>query len=349
MKRKIGVATITLVLTLSTNTLCFAPKSNNFIYKTLTESLLIEKIDWQAKYFGSTPSEPKDGIEKKLKIIKGENFSPKTLHVRNTKKTKKRIRKSKWHSDKIVLQNIKIDAQTTIFKAEENQIKQLDFNRNEIKDEISSAFILKKMEDLEVENIRWKLIELNGNPIKENAASHYLIFHSIDGNLEAKAGCNEILCKYEIKKGSKLILKTGISTQMGCPEGNIETEFKKALFSANNISINNKTLSLNKDKMAPLARFEFAANLENNWFIGKTFIQQPMTTNNGVLPKMAFLKFKTKTSVSLKIGNVISRMTATIKENQIILKGKSLETKFIFSVINNEYLQDENGVKWIPK
>ena len=44
------------------------------------------------------------------------------------------------------------------------------------------------------------------------------------------------------------------STMMACPD-NIEDEFKKILYTTDNLSTDGQTLSLNKARMAPLARF----------------------------------------------------------------------------------------------
>lgn len=349
MTRKIRMATILLTLTLITSTISFAQTGKKKSIKTKTQSSAMANLDWQGKYFGITPCASCDGIETTLTLAKGNNFRLTTLYIRTTEKLETINGKFKWNGNKIVLQNIKSGTRPTMFKVEENQIKQLDLKGNEIKGELWGAYVLKKMGNTEVENKRWKLIELNGNPIKENAETHYIIFHSPEGNLEAKAGCNQIANTYEIKNNTQLKITAGFSTLMACPEGNVENEFKEALLNADNLSINNKTLSLNKSRMAPLARFEFAENLGNSWFIGKTFIQQGITTNDPELGGNAFLKFNTKTNVSLKTGDIVAQMTASFEGDEIILEDKSLNISRTFTVINNEYLQDEKGIKWIVK
>jgi heat shock protein HslJ len=108
-----------------------------------------------------------------------------------------------------------------------------------------------------VEDKKWKLTALNGNPISGTADTHYLILHGKDKLIEASAGCNVLSYQYEIKDGLQFSIKvgSGISTKMACPD-NTEEVFKAAIISANNLSVSGNTLSLNKDKNAPLATFE---------------------------------------------------------------------------------------------
>src|SRR5690606_24721976 len=71
----------------------------------------------------------------------------------------------------------------------------------------------------QVEDKRWKLVELYGKPVSESAETHYIIFHSKDKQLEAKAGCNMLLNTYQINNQYQLGITPGISTKMACPDG----------------------------------------------------------------------------------------------------------------------------------
>lgn len=108
-----------------------------------------------------------------------------------------------------------------------------------------------------VEDKRWKLIELYGKPVSESAETHYIIFHSKDKKLEAKAGCNMLRNPYQISNQYQLAITPGISTKMACPDG-LENDLIKAMAEADNLSVSDTNLSLNKARMAPLARFELS-------------------------------------------------------------------------------------------
>ena len=106
-----------------------------------------------------------------------------------------------------------------------------------------------------IEDKRWQLTELFGKPVKGTPESHYIIFHSKERRVEAKANCNIMLRNYTIKNEFRLKIEQGISTMMACPD-DMEKELAQVLDQADNCSSDGKTLSLNKARMAPLARFE---------------------------------------------------------------------------------------------
>ncbi len=112
-----------------------------------------------------------------------------------------------------------------------------------------------ELSNKEVEDKKWKLVELNGQKVEGDAESHYIIFHSENNKLEAKAGCNMMSLDYEIKNELQLKVGDGMSTMMICPDS-IEDEFKEMLKRVDNLSVGNGVLTLNKARMAPLAKFE---------------------------------------------------------------------------------------------
>lgn len=212
-------------------------------------------LDWQGTYYGVTPCASCEGIETELRLSNDLNYVLTTSYI--GKENSENIVKGKfvWQGNNIKLQGIKEDESPTIYKIEEGKIKQLDLEGNEITGDLGNNYILKKNGNLEVEDKRWKLIELYGKPVKGTADTHYVIFHSKDGRLEAKANCNILSNNYEIRNNYQLIIKSGISTLMACPD-NLEQELSKALTETDNLSVSAKNLSINKGRMAPLARFE---------------------------------------------------------------------------------------------
>lgn len=110
-----------------------------------------------------------------------------------------------------------------------------------------------------VEDKRWKLVELYGKPVTGSAEAYYIIFHSQDGRVEAKANCNVINNHYKISNQYQLKITPGTTTMMACTD-DLEKELIKAMAEADNLSISETNLTLNKARMSPLARFELAAN-----------------------------------------------------------------------------------------
>lgn len=110
------------------------------------------------------------------------------------------------------------------------------------------------LDNPKVEDKKWQLVELNGKPIEGTSETHYIIFHSKDNRLEAKANCNVLSYNYEIVGEYRLKLTRGISTMMACPES-VEDELVAVLNQVDNLSLGDDVLTLNKARMAPLAKF----------------------------------------------------------------------------------------------
>ncbi len=110
----------------------------------------------------------------------------------------------------------------------------------------------------ELEGTYWRLIEVMGKPVPplpQDKREAHMILKKQDNRLNAFGGCNTLSGGYEIKEGYQIRFSNVISTMMACPDMTVEDELKKVFGMADNYSIKGDSLSLNKARMAPLARF----------------------------------------------------------------------------------------------
>ena len=117
-------------------------------------------------------------------------------------------------------------------------------------------YILMKV-DLNLVEKYWKLLELHGNPITpaNNAKEAHIIFH-IDGNrFSGDAGCNRLMGSYQTKEHNRIVLSSAATTMMMCIDMETETNFLQVLDTADSYWVQNDTLTLNRARMAPLAKF----------------------------------------------------------------------------------------------
>ncbi|WP_407517080.1 META domain-containing protein [Elizabethkingia anophelis] len=111
---------------------------------------------------------------------------------------------------------------------------------------------------------KWKLIELNGKPVadKVNGKEPYLKLLKQDKEYryEASGGCNGIGGNLKLT-GFRIQFAQGMSTMMACEDMSIEQGLSKALIAADNYTVSKEgdVLSINKARMAPLARFRAVA------------------------------------------------------------------------------------------
>lgn len=252
--KKINIGLTVVILT------CIAiscnPKTSKITSEFEDHHTAQNSLDWSGTYSGILPCADCSGIETELTLNADNTFVLTTSYLGKQDTEKNTLEgKFEWNRNEVNLLGIKKGERPTTYKVEENRIRQLDMKGNIITGDLAQNYVLKKNGNLNVEDKRWKLIELNGKPIAGSAESHYLIFHSKEGRIEAKANCNVMLRDYTIKNELQLKVGQGLSTLMACPD-NLEQEFGQVLSAVDNLSTDGKSLSLNKARMAPLARFE---------------------------------------------------------------------------------------------
>ncbi|GAA0360103.1 META domain-containing protein [Bowmanella denitrificans] len=107
---------------------------------------------------------------------------------------------------------------------------------------------------LGVLNSTWQLVELTGQKISVDAPP-YLVFND-EGKVSGFAGCNRMFGGAEIGQGMQIRFSNLATTMMACPQLTLEGQFMQMLEKVDNYSLSGDSLSLNKARMAPLARFK---------------------------------------------------------------------------------------------
>lgn len=105
---------------------------------------------------------------------------------------------------------------------------------------------------------KWKLVELEGKPVadKINGKEPFILLQKSDSRYSASGGCNGLGGSFTLQDNGRIKFSQGMSTMMACENMEIENGLNKALIATDNYSVNGDDLSLNKARMAPLARFK---------------------------------------------------------------------------------------------
>lgn len=216
-----------------------------------------DSLDWPGSYSGVLPCANCEGIETELTLASNMTYVLITRYLgRNDSKADTVKGKFSWQGNKLKLERIRENERPSLYKAEENQVRQLDMQGKEITGDLAKRYVLAKNGNKEIEDKSWRLIELNGKPVTGSPERNYLIFHSKENRIEAKANCNMMQFRYTIKNRTQLKIEQGaIMTRMACID-NQEQEFLETIVRADNLTANGQNLSLNKGRMVPLAKFE---------------------------------------------------------------------------------------------
>lgn len=133
-------------------------------------------------------------------------------------------------------------------------------NSNQITSEVFTDSVISALEsydkEMKLEGTKWKLVQIKGKKIEQTSNKELSIFFEENNRFSAFMGCNGISGNYELQKGNRILFSKVISTQMACVNMEIESEFNSIVEKADNYTIANNKLTLNKARMAPLAVFE---------------------------------------------------------------------------------------------
>jgi heat shock protein HslJ len=144
---------------------------------------------------------------------------------------------------------------------------------------------------------KWRLTELYGKPVAAtiNGKMPFILLQDTGSRYSASAGCNGLGGSFTLSGNSRIKFSQGMSTMMACENMEVETEFKKALEQTDNYTVSGNTMSFNKARMAPLARFEAeesTATQELNGTWELDYISGPRIAFEGLYPnKKPFMTF----------------------------------------------------------
>jgi heat shock protein HslJ len=104
----------------------------------------------------------------------------------------------------------------------------------------------------------WRLSELMGRTIvrEDNKKEIFMILKLKDNKVHGFSGCNTFNGMYSLPGENRVSFSKFASTLMACKDMTTEKEFMEIFVKTDNYAIRGNTLSLNKAKMAPLAKFE---------------------------------------------------------------------------------------------
>ena len=216
-------------------------------------------LDWPGIYKGVMPCADCEGIATTLVLNNDSSYAMSETYT--GKSTEALLNKGSfnWNAqgNTITLADIAPGTRSAQFQVGENRLTQLDLQGNKIEGALADKYVLAK-EVNSIANKRWKLIELNGKPVSGDADKFFITLMEPEGRVQAKAGCNTISGAYDISGGFRIAFSNMLMTRMACIDMTLEHEFNAALAATDNFSQGDNTLSLNKGRMAPLARFALA-------------------------------------------------------------------------------------------
>lgn len=213
-----------------------------------------DSIDWAGTYKGTLPCADCEGIETIVRLNADGTYSTSSRYLGRDAPPTTGQGSFTWDDTGGI---VRLSGNSpTSFRVGEGRLIQLAQDGSRIEGPLADRYVLAKVQSGILER-RWKLVELNGQPVPPVSREAFLVLRA-DGTANGSGGCNNFTGGYTLDE-RLLRISFGhlASTMMMCPVGmDVEQAFQQVLSTADNFSLNGNQLSLNRARMAPLARFE---------------------------------------------------------------------------------------------
>jgi len=215
-------------------------------------------LDWSGTYSGVLPCADCEGIHTTVTLDDEERYRRSQTYLGKDAAPFIDEGEFDWNADggSITIGDGETSRQ---YKIGENLLFHLDSDGNRISGEMAAQYVLTKhVSDPRIEGYRWVLTELRGQPVAlpDSQQQPFLSFDAEAGRVSGNASCNNFFGEYAIKPGNRISFPGNMGmTMMACPDMALEQQFVDVLRMVDNYAVADDTLSLNRARMAPLARF----------------------------------------------------------------------------------------------
>jgi copper homeostasis protein (lipoprotein) len=218
-------------------------------------------LDWEGEYAGTVPCADCAGIRTRIELDRDGNYSRSLVYLGRDEQPITDSGTFEW-DDAGARITLGAGERLQRYQVGENVLFHLDRNGERIAGDLAAAYRLQKIvSDPSIENRRWQLIELGGRAVEppDGREGAYLELDAAESRVTGNASCNRFFGTYELHAGGRLRFGSEMgSTMMACAELEQEREFLEMLGRVDSYSLGDGMLSLNRARMAPLARFREA-------------------------------------------------------------------------------------------
>ena len=216
-------------------------------------------LDWNGIYRDTIPCADCEGILAVITLEKDLKYQAQSKYLGKADSIFESSGTFTWNNagNMISLNDIDKRGGADQYFVSENSLIKLDKSGNRITGELANKYVLRKLNDPVLEKY-WKLVELSGKPIGANDKLNkepHVIFKAFNNRIVGNSSCNSFTASYELKDMHRVKISKLASTRMACPEMSVESGLLRVLNTVDNYDVNDTMLTLNRARMAPLARF----------------------------------------------------------------------------------------------
>ena len=215
-------------------------------------------LDWNGTYQGVIPCADCTGIKTSLTLMDTGEFSRTLTYLGKEDPVRPDSGTFQWDETGSKITINPTEGEPQMYMVGENILFHLDREGNRVTGELAANYQLtKNRADYRLEDKKWVLMELMGREVifGDGKKEAFLIFNMESGRISGNNSCNILNGSYELKEGDRIEIGKMAITLMACPDMEIADKLNAVLDKVDNYTISEGVLSLNKARMAPLARF----------------------------------------------------------------------------------------------
>ena len=220
-------------------------------------------LDWPGTYEGILPCADCEGIRTTIRLEADGAYTRELAYLGKEDGVTRDSGRFTWNdAGSIVTLDSGGEAQQ--YQVGENILFHLDRAGQRSTGDLAERYrLLKAPRDPDLEDRRWVLVEIMGQPVvtSPDGREAFIRFDGAQGTLNGNNSCNNFFGSYVLQPGNRIRIADNLgATMMACPDMEPEAAFMDALGRIDNYATDGNSLSLNRARMAPLLRFEAAAD-----------------------------------------------------------------------------------------
>lgn len=215
----------------------------------------MNSLDWNGTYVGTTPCADCPGIKTVITLNNDLTFSKQTKYLERSEDVTSKTGSFTWNKAGNTV-TFNENGNSRAYFVGEGTLTQLDLKGKKITGDLADKYVLKQQSNNTLIDTPWKLVELKGQAIENVAKQPFLILGTEENRVSGNTSCNGFGGEYELLEGNRIKFSKMMHTMMACPNMTVENEFMKVLEVADNYTVVNGVLNLNKGRMATMAKFE---------------------------------------------------------------------------------------------
>jgi copper homeostasis protein (lipoprotein) len=213
-------------------------------------------LDWAGTYRGVLPCADCEGIETVITLAEDGSFREHTRYLgrQDAPGASSRQGSFDWSADGGIV--VLAGDPPHPYRVGENHLVRLALDGTPPAGALADNYVLARVTP-RLTGWRWTLVELRGQPIAGLERAPFLVLDSAANRAIGFGGCNNFSGTYVLDEATlRLRFEQMISTLRACASGmETETALHEVFGMVDNYSLAGDQLSLNRARMAPLARF----------------------------------------------------------------------------------------------